>query len=289
MEINRVMIVGAGTMGTGIAQVVAEAGYQVLLSDISEEVLSKSLERIEAFLERKVEKGKISRSDKEKILGRIHTSTGLDRTSCGEMELIIEAVPEDLKLKQNIFQQLDDYTSASTILASNTSSLSITAIASVTQRPSRVLGLHFMNPVPLMQGVEVIGGRLTSEETLSIGKKFVESLGKTPVVAVDYPGFIVSRILDVMLNEAVHCVMDGNSPEEIDKAMKVCTNFPMGPLELIDLAGADILLNVMEAMQREMGEKYRPAPLLRQMVRAGQLGKKTGQGFYRYDQGGKKQ
>lgn len=281
MEIKRVTVIGAGTMGSGIAQVCASSGYEVCLNDISQEMLEKARANIEKSLARFVSKNKISSDEMKAALNRLHTTTDL-ALAMKDVDLIIEAAFEDLEIKKEIFKKIDAQAPEHALLASNTSSLPIAAIAAVTRRPEKVIGLHFMNPVPLMKGVEVIRARLSSDDAVAKGIEFVKSLDKIPAEAVDYAGFIVSRVLDVMLNEAVYCVMDGNRPEEIDKAMKVCTNFPMGPLELIDLAGADILLHVMECLNKEFGDKYRPAPLLVQMVRAGQLGRKTGQGFYSY-------
>jgi len=281
MEIKEVTVIGAGAMGSGIAQVCATMGYEVSLNDASEQALEKAVAAIKKSLTRFKEKNKISQLELEAALSRLHITADLAEAAAGA-DIVIEAAYEDLGVKKEIFTRLDEIAPSHAILASNTSSLPIAAIAAVTKRPEKVIGLHFMNPVPLMKGVEVIRARLSSDETLTAGIEFVKSLGKIPSEAVDYAGFIVSRVLDVMLNEAVFCVMDGNKPEEIDRAMKVCTNFPMGPLELIDLAGADILLHVMECLQEEFGDKYRPAPLLRQMVRAGQLGQKTGRGFYEY-------
>jgi 3-hydroxybutyryl-CoA dehydrogenase len=281
MDIKKVAVIGAGSMGSGIAQVCATAGYEVGLNDTSEQAMEKAMSNIKKSLSRFAEKNKISVSEMESALGRLHTTVDL-AGAAGWADLVIEAVYEDLAVKKEIFAKLDENAPLHTILASNTSSLPIAAIAAATRRPDKVIGLHFMNPVPLMKGVEVIRARLSSDEAVASGIEFVKSLGKIPAEAVDYAGFIASRVLDVMLNEAVFCVMDGNKPEEIDRTMKVCTNFPMGPLELIDLAGADILLNVMECLRKEFGDKYRPAPLLVQMVRAGQLGRKTGRGFYEY-------
>ena len=281
MDIKKVAVIGAGSMGSGIAQVCAAAGYEVALNDTSEQAMEKAMSNIKKSLSRFAEKNKISASEMERALGRVHTTVDL-AGAAGWADLVIEAVYEDLAVKKEIFAKLDENAPLHTILASNTSSLPIAAIAAATRRPDKVIGLHFMNPVPLMKGVEVIRARLSSDEAVASGIEFVKSLGKIPAEAVDYAGFIASRVLDVMLNEAVFCVMDGNKPEEIDRTMKVCTNFPMGPLELIDLAGADILLNVMECLRKEFGDKYRPAPLLVQMVRAGQLGRKTGRGFYEY-------
>ena len=280
MSIETVAVIGAGSMGNGIAQVSAQAGYNTVLIDVSEDSLSKALASIQKMLDGAVKKGKITAEDKNAAMARIKTST--DDSLGANADLVVEAVFEDLELKKTIFKKLDAMCSSHAILATNTSSLPITAIAAATSRPERVMGMHFMNPVPLMKGVELIKARQTSTETMDIGKKFIESINKEWVEAVDYAGFVASRILDIMLNEAILCVMDGNKPEEIDKAMKVCTNFPMGPLELIDLAGADVLLNVLDVMQKEFGERYRPAPLLRQMVRAGHTGRKAGRGFYDY-------
>ena len=279
-EIKKVFIVGSGTMGNGIAQVVADSGYEVRIHDKSQELIEKALITINHSLARFVNKGKKTEEEKSAILDRISSSMNL--TDGFEADIVIEAVFENLEVKMGIFRTLDSICKENCIFASNTSSLPISAIATATGRRDKVIGTHFMNPVPLMRGVEIIPGVETSDNTLNITKDFIKSLGKEPVVAHDYAGFVASRVLDVMLNEAVKCVMDGNDPEEIDKAMKLCCNFPMGPLELIDLAGADILLHVMDTMENEYGDRYHAAPLLRQMVRAGHLGRKTGKGFYDY-------
>lgn len=281
MEIKHVAVIGAGRMGSGIAQVVAQAGYRVSLQDVDEKALERALAEIASGLQKLVEKGKLPVKEKEASLRRI-SATRVLAEAVQASDLVVEAVFEDLALKRRLFAELDSLAPAHAILATNTSSLPIAAIAAACSRPQKVLGIHFMNPVPLMRGVEVIPGRLTAGETLQAAMLFVESLGKVPAQAVDLAGFIASRVLDVMLNEAVFCVMDGNAPADIDKAMKYCCNLPMGPLELIDLVGADILLRVMECLEAEFGDKYRPAPLLRQMVRSGQLGRKTGRGFYDY-------
>lgn len=281
MEITKVAVMGAGSMGRGIAQSVAQAGYQVCLQDIDAKALHNAMNDIAGMLKKAVGKNKISGQAMDETLKRIST-TESTADACKGAQLVIEAIFEDIEIKKRMFREIDAAAPGEAILATNTSSLPVTLIAAATKRPHKVIGMHFMNPVPLMKGVEVIPGMATSEETTDVSLKFVESLGKIPAKAVDYPGFIASRVLDVMLNEAIYAVMDGNSPEEIDKAMKVCTNFPMGPLELTDLAGLDILLHVMECLQRELGDKYKPAPLLTKMVRAGYLGRKTGRGFYQY-------
>jgi 3-hydroxybutyryl-CoA dehydrogenase len=280
MEIKRIFIQGAGTMGSGIAQVSAQVGFEVLMMDLSMELVQKGMNSIEKSLQRGIDKGKMKVEEKSVILSRIKPVTDIKEAKGAD--LAIEAVFEDLEIKKKVFKALDEVCPPHAILASNTSALPIAAMASVTKRPDKILGLHFMNPVPIMRGVEIIRAMTTSDETMAIGRDYLKRLGKEIVEAIDYAGFIVSRVLDAMLNEAVRCVMDGNKPEEIDKAMKICTNFPMGPLELIDLAGVDIVLHGLETMEKDFGDRYHPAPLLRQMVRAGHLGRKTGKGFYSY-------
>ena len=278
--IQHIFVQGAGVMGSGIAQVSAQAGFDVIMMDLSIELVQKGMDNINKSLQRSLDKGKIKTEEKVAIVSKIKPVTDLKQAS--DADLAIEAVFEDLEVKKKVFRDLDDICAPHAILASNTSALPIAAIAAVTKRPEKVLGLHFMNPVPVMRGVEIIRTRTTSDETMVIGRKYLKRLDKEVVEAVDYAGFIVSRVLDAMLNEAVKCVMDGNKPEEIDKAMKVCTNFPMGPLELIDLAGVDIVLHGLETMEKDFGDRYHPAPLLRQMVRAGHLGRKAKKGFYNY-------
>jgi 3-hydroxybutyryl-CoA dehydrogenase len=282
VAIKNVFVVGAGTMGNGIAQVSAQAGYSVTMSDIKDEFIRKGMAAIEKSLDRLVKKETLQESEKQAIVSRIRTT--LDMKAAKDADLIIEAAPEVLDLKKNIFKQLDEICKADAILATNTSSLPIGEIAAATRRPERVIGIHFMNPVPVMKGVEVIPGRRTTAEVVEASKEYVKKIGKEPCEARDYAGFIVSRLVDALINEAFWCVMDGNKPEEVDKAVKLCLNHPMGPLELCDLAGADIVLHGLETMYDEFGERLMPAPLLKNMVRSGDLGRKTGRGFYDYTQ-----
>jgi 3-hydroxybutyryl-CoA dehydrogenase len=280
MRIERVFIQGAGTMGRGIAQVTAGAGMSVTLMDLTKDITEKGLQAIGAGLQKQVDQGRMKSDEKSTILSRIRPTT--DVHEAAKADLVIEAVFEDLEVKRTVFERLDAVCRPDAILASNTSALSIASIASATSRPDKVIGIHFMNPVPRMRGVEIIRTRTTSDETLSAVREYLQRLGKDVIEACDYAGFIVSRVLDAMLNEAVKCVMDGNRPEEVDKAMKICANFPMGPLELIDMVGAEIVLHGLETMQADFGDQYRPAPLLRQMVRSKHLGRKTKKGFYEY-------
>jgi 3-hydroxybutyryl-CoA dehydrogenase len=282
MAIKNVFVIGAGTMGNGIAQVSAQAGYSVTMSDIKDEFIKKGQAAIEKSLDRAVKKGTMPESEKAAIISRIKTTLNLK--DAASADLVIEAAPEVLDLKKNIFRQLDEICQADAILATNTSSLPIGEIAATTKRPQKVIGIHFMNPVPVMKGVEVIPGRHTADDILAASKEYVKKLGKEPCEARDYAGFIVSRLVDALMNEAFYCVMDGNKPEEVDRAVKLCLNHPMGPLELCDLAGADIVLHGLETMYEEFGERLMPAPLLKNMVRSGDLGRKTGRGFYDYTQ-----
>jgi 3-hydroxybutyryl-CoA dehydrogenase len=282
MAINKVFVIGAGTMGNGIAQVTAQAGYSVIMSDIKDEFVKKGMETIGKSLDRAVKKGTMQESEKAAILARIKTTT--DNKDAKDADMVIEAAPEILDLKKNIFKQLDEICRPDAILATNTSSLPIGEIAAATKHPGRVIGIHFMNPVPVMKGVEIIPGRKTSEAVLAASKEYIKKIGKEPCEARDYAGFIVSRLVDALMNEAFYCVMDGNKPEEVDKAVKLCLNHPMGPLELCDLAGADVVMHGLETMYEEFGERLMPAPLLKNMVRSGDLGRKTGRGFYDYTQ-----
>ena len=282
--IKRVCVLGAGTMGSGIAQVTAQAGYSVTMIDISQDVLKRAMAGIERSLSKMVKKGSLSEQAKVETIGRISSSA--DINGANEADLVIEAISEELTLKVSTFKQLDHICPDQAILASNTSALPISALAAATQpgRQGRVIGIHFMNPAPVMKGVEIIVGRHTAKETVDASNEFVKSLGKEPCEAVDYAGFIVSRILGAMMNEGIRCVMDGNKPEQVDKAMRDCANLPMGPLELCDLVGADILLHGSETIHAEFGDRALPPPLLVSMVRAGDLGRKTGRGFYDYAQ-----
>jgi 3-hydroxybutyryl-CoA dehydrogenase len=282
MEVKNVAIVGAGIMGSGIAQVSAMSGYSVTLTDISVSQLDKAKRFIDGGLSKLVQKGKLVSENVESILSRIKTSDLLDE-SVRNADLVIEATFENLELKQKIFKDLEIFCKPSAILGSNTSALPITEIASATNSGNRLIGIHFMNPVPLMKGVEIIRGQLTSDETVEMTTEYVKSLGKEPILAIDYAGFIVSRLLDVLMNEAVKMVQEGNRPEDIDRAMELCAGHPMGPCKLLDLVGAEIAMHGMETMERDLGERYKPHPLLKKRVLAGLLGKKTGQGFYKYE------
>jgi 3-hydroxybutyryl-CoA dehydrogenase len=281
MDINKIGVVGAGTMGTGIAQVAAVAGFSVILHDVEEEFLKRSLTRIDKSLTKLIEKGKIE-DDKESIMGRIQTTTEL--SDFHEVDFAVEAVFEDFEVKKNVLEKLDGILPADIILTSNTSSISITRLAALTSRPSQFMGMHFMNPVPLMALVELIKGLATSQETFDQVKALTEKLGKVPVEANDFPGFISNRILLPMINEAVYALMEGVGTEEaIDTVMKLGMNHPMGPLALGDLIGLDVCLHIMEVLYEGFKDtKYRPCPLLRKMVDAGYLGRKSGRGFYDY-------
>lgn len=282
MEVNTITIIGAGAMGSGIAQVSAAAGYKVVLNDISEDVLKKALASIEKNLNKQASKGKITESDVSAALGRITVASDLKK-ACQEADILVECVFENLDLKKEMFVKFEQFCKPSAILGTNTSAIPVTEIASATSRGDKVIGIHFMNPVPLMKGVEIIRGQLTSDETMAATLDYIQKIGKEAAIAVDFAGFIVSRLLDVLMNEAVKLVQEGNSPEDIDKAMKLCAGHPMGPCTLLDLVGAEIAMHGMETMERDFGDRYKPHPLLKKRVLAGLLGQKSGQGFYRYD------
>ena len=283
MGIDRIAVVGGGTMGNGIAHVAAQAGKHVRLIDVSEEVLERALQTIAKNLDRQVRKEIIDESARDATLGRIEIVRDLASGAEG-VDLVVEAVPERAELKYAIFETLDEAAAPGTILASNTSSISITEIAARTSRPDKVIGMHFMNPVPVMKLVEVIRGLATSDETTEATISLSEELGKTPVEVNDFPGFVSNRVLMPMINEAVFALMEGVAePEAIDTVMKLGMNHPMGPLALADLIGLDTCLNILEVLHRELGDdRYRPCPLLRKYVAAGWLGRKSGRGFYHY-------
>jgi len=284
MGIDRIAVIGGGTMGNGIAHVVAQHGKSVRLIDLSDEVLERALATIAKNLDRQVKKEVIDQAARDATLARIETANDIESGAEGA-DLVVEAVPEIPELKYSIFETLDRVTGPHTILASNTSSISITEIAARTSRPESVIGMHFMNPVPLMKLVEVIRGLATSDETTAATVALSEELGKTPVEVNDFPGFVSNRVLMPMINEAIFALMEGVAqPEAIDTVMKLGMNHPMGPLALADLIGLDTCLNILEVLHRELGDdRYRPCPLLRKYVAAGWLGRKSGRGFHTYD------
>ncbi len=282
MVIEKIQVVGAGQMGSGIAQVAAQAGFMVHLADVDQEMVEQGLQTIKENLSSSVEKERISQEEMDETMGRIESGT--EYTS--DADLAIEAVPETMDIKTEVFQALDEQLKEEAILASNTSSLAIAELAAQTNRPEKFIGMHFFNPVPVMDLVEIIRGIETSDETYETVRELGERMGKKPVEIRDFPGFAVNRILVPMINEAAFCVMEGVAgPEELDTAMKQGAGHPMGPLELADLIGLDTCLHIMEVLNEGFGDpKYRPCPLLKRYVAAGRLGRKSGRGFYEYDQ-----
>jgi 3-hydroxybutyryl-CoA dehydrogenase len=280
--IKTVGVIGAGTMGSGIAQVFAQSGVDVTLVDVAQPLLDRARGTIEKSLAKFVEKGKLTAADRDEALRRLHTTTSLDQL--GDADYVVEAIVEDAESKRALFTSLDALVKSEAILASNTSSISITALGAATKRPDRVLGMHFMNPVPLMTLVEMIRGQATSNASMETASSLCRQLGKIPVEAADYPGFIANRILMPMINEAIYALMEGvGTAEAIDAVMKLGMNHPMGPLTLADFIGLDVCLAILNVLHDGLGDpKYRPCPLLRRMVAAGYLGRKTGRGFYTY-------
>lgn len=282
MKVENIMVIGAGQMGSGIAQVCAQAGYNVLLNDLTAEFVERGLGVINKNLSRQVEKSRMNEEEKNEIIGRIAAST--DLTDAKGVDLVIEAAVENMAIKTKIFAQLDELTPDHTILASNTSSLPITEIAAATKRPEKVIGMHFMNPVPVMKLVEIIRGLATADEVYQTIEEMTKRLKKVPVEVNDFPGFVANRILMPMINEAIYTLYEGVATKEsIDDVMKLGMNHPMGPLTLADFIGLDTCLYIMETLHTGFGDdKYRPCPLLRKYVKAGWLGRKTGRGFYEY-------
>jgi 3-hydroxybutyryl-CoA dehydrogenase len=281
MEIKVIGVVGAGQMGSGIAEVALSSGFHVVMRDVTREAGEKGKARIVSDLDRRLQKGKVTADEREAILGRLSLATGLEELE--KCDFVIEAATEQISLKGEVFKALDEITGKECILASNTSSISITRIASYTKRPDRVIGMHFFNPAPVMKLIEIVRGLVTSEMTFQVTKDLSLKMSKTPYEAADLPGFVSSRLIFSFMNEAIYTLYEGGGkPEEIDAIMKLGANHPMGPLELADFVGLDTVLSVMKVLQEGYGDKYRPCPLLVKYVSAGYLGVKTGRGFYPY-------
>jgi 3-hydroxybutyryl-CoA dehydrogenase len=283
VEIKKIGVIGAGTMGSGIAQIASQSGFEVVLVDASEELAVRGLEKIRRRIEKRVEEGKLSFLKKETILSNIYVTASLG--DCKNADMIIEAAAENEEIKKQVFMELDTVCRDETVFSSNTSSISITKLAQSTRRPGQMAGMHFMNPAHIMTLIEIVRGLRTSDDTIGLIKAVAEKMGKVSVTVNDFPGFIISRLLMTAINDAIFCLQDGvASKEGIDTVMKLGAHHPMGPLELADLIGLDICLNILETLHSGLGEKYKPSPLLRNMVAAGKLGRKCGEGFYNYDE-----